>query len=396
MPAEDEKDSRIEELKKNLYSRNAPDIRKRRRLHFDQKSFNVASDWEHPPEEIFSDEALNQKYKKPGLSFFTKLLIGSALFFVIALGIGAYLVFKGSDIVSANNIDINLAGPVSVAGGEPAAFTVQVSNKNSVQLQVVNLAITYPTGTADPTDTTKPLTNYQILLPDLNPNAVDQQAVSAVFFGELNSTKTIQVTVDYRVPGSSATFTKEKDFDVLINSSPLTLSVDSFKQVNSNQELDLDVTVNSNSQEVVKNLLLKASYPFGFAFVSSTPSPIQSDNATWSIGDLPPNGKETIHIKGKIQGEDGDSRVFKFAIGVAGQSNSTTKTIATEYIAATQTVTIEKPFLSVNLALNNDQSVGDYIGQFDKPVQGQISWFNNTPSAVIDGEIDLNLTGSVL
>ena len=397
MPAENENDSRIEELKKGLYSRNAPDIRRRHHLHLQQKEFSVPSDWEHPPEESFSDEEANQRYEKPGMSFFTKLLIGSVLFFVLALGIGAYLIWRGSDIVSANNIDINLAGPVSVAGGEPVSFTVQVSNKNSVQLQVVNLSVSYPTGTANPADTTKALKNFQILMPDLNAGGTDQQAISAVLFGEQNTTKTIAVTVDYRVQGSSATFSKEKDFDILINSSPLSLSVDSFKQVNSNQELDLDVSVVSNSKEVIKNLLLNAAYPFGFTFTSSSPSPIQNDHATWAIGDLPAGGKAVIHIKGKIQGEDGDTRVFKFAVGVPGQTtNSTVKTIGTEYIATTQTVSIEKPFLSVNLSLGGDATTQDYIGQFDQSVQGQIAWFNNTTSAVIDGEIHLSLTGSVL
>ncbi|MEI6057842.1 MAG: hypothetical protein WCQ60_02620 [bacterium] len=396
MPAENDNDSRIENLKEGLYSRNAPDVRRHHHLRLQTKDFNVQSDWEHPPEEDFSDEDLNQEYKKPGMSFFTKLLIGSALFFVLALGIGAYLIWRGSDIVSANNIDINLAGPVSVAGGEPVSFTVQVSNKNSVQLQVVNLDVQYPVGTADPADTTKALKEYQILMPDLNPNSVDQQAISAVLYGEQNSTKTIKVAVDYRVQGSSATFSKEKDFDILINSSPLTLSVNSFTKVNSNQELDLDVSVVSNSNQVVKNLLLNAVYPFGFSFISSTPTALQGNHTIWSIGDLPPHGKQTIHIKGKIQGEDGDVRVFRFAAGAPAQSNSTVKTIGTEYIATTRTVAIEKPFLSVNLALGGDTSIQDFIGQFDQSIDGQVSWFNNTTSAVIDGEIHVSLAGNVL
>ncbi len=347
MPSDNQNDSRIEELKKGLYSRNAPDVRRHRHLNLQTKDFNVPDDWEHPPEQDFSDEDLNQRYEKPGLSFFTKLLFGSLLFFILALGLGAYLVFRGNDIVSANNIDINLAGPVSVAGGEPVAFTVQVSNKNSVQLQLVNLAVNYPTGTADPADTTKALKTFQILLPDLAPNGVDQQPINAVLYGEQNTTKTIQVVVDYRVPGSSATFSKEKNFDILINSSPLTLSVDSFKKVNSNQEVNFDVSVVSNSKEVVKNLLLNAVYPFGFTFISASPAPAQSDHATWVIGDLPPNGKQVIHIKGKIQGEDNDTRVFRFAVGVPGKTNSTVKTIGTEYIATTQTINIAIPKISL-------------------------------------------------
>ena len=398
-----EEKSKIEELKSSLYSRNAPDIKVRRHPRLHETQYDVEADWEHPKEDI-EETKLNTHYEPRHTSFFTKLLIASMIFFVIALGIGTYLVLKGSDLVSANNIDISLVGPVSVAGGDPASFNVQVSNKNAVQMQVVDVTINFPTGSADPTDTTKALKTLEQVLPDISPGGIDQLPVNAVFFGEQNTQKVIQITVDYRVAGSNATFSKEKDFNILISSSPINLLVDSFTEVNSNQELDLDVTVASNSKNIIKNLLLSGQYPFGFTFTGATPAPL-SDGKTWVIGDLPPGGKKEIHIKGTVQGQDGELRVFQFAVGVPGSGNGVgnssntgtfaANTIGTEYIATSQQVTIKKPFLSLALSLDGDSSTNDYIGSFDTPVQAEVSWLNNLPTSVIDGEIDLKLAGTV-
>jgi hypothetical protein len=120
--------SKIEELKKSLYSRTSPDIKTKRRLHFIKNDLEgIKTDWEHPVEEKEEVE-LNEKYVDHSMSFFNKFLIGSFIFFIIALSIGAYLFFNGSNIVSANNIDITVSGPVSVAGGSKASFDIQVFN----------------------------------------------------------------------------------------------------------------------------------------------------------------------------------------------------------------------------------------------------------------------------
>ena len=314
-----EEKSRIEELKKSLYSRVAPDIRTKRRLRFQKQEVDVQTDWDHP-QEIQEDVELNKKYKDTSMSFLTKLLIFSVIVFVAAIGIGAYLLFNGSNIVSANNIDININAPVSVAGGEPISFDVQVFNKNNVKLETVDLSVDYPAGTADPSDTSKELKGFRELIPDIDPNGVGQKTLQAVVYGEENSKKEIKVTVEYRVKGSNAIFQKEKTFDILISSSPLSLNVSSFKEVNSGQEFELTVTMTSNSKEVIKNLLLKAVYPFGFAYISSDTKTL-GDTTTWKIGDIPPGAKKTIKIKGKLEGQDDETRVFRFNTGAQSVRN---------------------------------------------------------------------------
>ena len=388
-----EEKSKIEELQKKLYSRTAPDIRVRRHPKLHENSYDVHSDWDHPTEEM-TEVRLNAQYEKHGMSFFTKLLIVSIIFFLGALGIGTYLVLKGSDLVSADNIDVTLSGPVSVAGGTSASFSAQILNKNSVQMQVVDLTVQFPSGTVDPTDPAKELKTFSKILPDIQPNGVDQHNFSAVFFGEQNSKKTIQVIVNYHVPGSSATFTKEKDFDILVTSSPINLTVNSFSEINSNQELSLDVTVSSNSNSVLKNLLLRADYPFGFSYESATPAALR-DNKTWIVGDLQPGGKKVFHITGIIQGQDNEIRAFNFAVGVPDGGSAVAPTISTQYIAASQQITVKKPFLTMALALNGDDGNGDFVGAFDSTVGADITWLNNLPTAVTNAEIHVKLSGSV-
>lgn len=394
-PPRRDEPSKIEDIKKGLYSRSAPDIRAKRRLHFREKTFDVKSDWENSPERAALDNTepveLNEEYVDHSMSFFTKLLIGSALFFAIAVGIGAYLVFNGSNIVSANNVDIEVSGPVSVAGGDILPLDIQVSNKNNIKLEVVDLTVDFPEGTANPDKITEEMKTFRQTLDDIEPGGVSQKTVQAVVFGEENSKKQITVKVDYRVKGSNALFYKEKIYEVLVTSSPIQLTVDSYKEVNSGQQFDLTVSLVSNSQQVLKNLVLKGTYPAGFSFISSNVKPV-GDNGTWKIGDLPSKGKKTITIKGKLEGQDDEDRVFRFVAGAASAKND--KFIGTQYITAAQSLTIKKPFISVNVSLDNDSGTGEYNAQFNSPVRIQVEWFNNLPTSVIDSEIHVKLSGS--
>jgi len=325
------------------------------------------------------------------MSFFTKLLIGSAVFCVIAIGIGAYLFLNGSNLISANNIAIVISGPVSIPGGEPVSFNVKVTNNNSTDLQLVDMAVSFPAGATDPNDTTKVLTSYDQLLGDMPAGWATSTSISAVIFGEENTQKEITVSLTYSVKGSSAVFTKRQTYDILINSSPITVTASSFSSVTSGQAFDMTVNLKSNSQNTLKNVLLKAQYPFGYTFISANLPPL-SDHATWKIGDIPPGGERSIVIHGTLQGEDTDSRSFQFSVGA--QSSGNAATIGTEYAIVEQSLTIEKPFITLGIGLDGDQTSGDHIGAFEQPERVAVSWFNNLPSSVSNVVITADLSGT--
>lgn len=383
--------SKIDELNKSLYSRSAPEIRSKRRLHFKSEDHEVQADWEHPVETEMEEVELNKKYKDNSMSFFTKILVLSVIFFVIALAAGSFLVFKGSNIVSANNVDININGPVSVAGGEPISFDVIVSNQNNIKLETVDLSVDFPSGTTYTEDSLKELKNFRELIDDIDPGGTGEKTLQAVLYGEENSKKEIKVAVEYRVKGSNAIFLKEKTFEILITSSPITMSVSSFEEVNSGQEFEIAVTLNSNSEEVIKNLLLKAIYPFGWSYISSDAKPV-ADTTTWSIGDIPPGGKKTIKIRGKLEGQDDEARVFRFITGAYSLTNN--KVIGTEYIATAQEVNIKKPFMTIGVSMDGDDEVQEYIGTFNDPIKVEVSYFNNLQTSITDAEIRVKLSGT--
>jgi hypothetical protein len=391
VPPPEEK-SRIEELKKSLYSREAPDVRTRRKLRWTEKPTEVKSAWERPPEEDMRPADLNSQYEDHSMSFFTKLLIASAIFFIAAVGIGAYLFFNGSNLISANNIDIAITGPVSIPGGEPVSFDVNVINKNNIDLQLVDMSVNFPAGTTDPSNPAQSLQTYRKLIGDLPTGASTKETVHALIFGEENVQKQITVVLTYGIKGSTAVFTKTQTYDVLINSSPITVTASSFKQITSGQEFDLTVDLKSNSQETLKNVLLKAAYPFGYTFISAN-IPAQSDKATWKIGDIPPGADRKVVIHGRLEGEDSDTRVFRFTVGAASPSDP--KQIDTQYTALSEDMTIEKPFISVGVSVDGDTpSSGDHIGQFGQSEHVTINWFNNLPTSVSNLTIDAKLSGT--
>lgn len=325
------------------------------------------------------------------MSFFTKLLIGSILFCVLAVGLGAYLFFNGANLISADNIDIAISGPVSIPGGAPVSFDITVTNNNNVDLQLVDMAVEFPAGATDPKDPTKELSTYRELLGDIPAGGKVKKTVNAIIFGEENLQKQITANITYQVKGSSNSFTKERSYALLINSSPVNLTVDSFKEIISGQEFEIKVSAKSNSQNTLKNTLVTVAYPFGFTFVSSDLKPLP-DNASWKLGDIPAGGEKTIVIRGKLQGEDTDTRVFKWSIGAQSLRNQ--NIIGTEYMSATQEVAISKPFMTVALSVDGGGQSETAIGQFNQPVRVELSWFNNLPNAVSDAQISVKLSGT--
>jgi len=390
MPPEEEK-NRIEELKKSLYSRGAPEVRTRRKLRFSDVNTDVKSQWDEPAEEPTEATPLNDEYKDRSMSILNKFLIGSAIFCVLAVGVGVYLFLNGANLVSGNNINVVISGPVSIPGGEPVSFGVKVTNNNNADLQLVDMSVAFPAGATDSKDPTKVLTSYDQLLGDIAVGQSTSTKVSAIIFGEENMQKTITATLTYKIKGSSAIFTKVATYDVLINSSPISLTASSFSSITSGQEFDITVTLKSNSQDVLKNVLLKADYPFGFTYISSNITAL-SDNATWRIGDIPPGGEQTVVIHGKLQGENNDTRTFHFTVGA--QSSSNASVIGTQYGTVTQDVALEKPFMSLALSVNNDNTTSDVVGNFGMPESVALNWFNNLSVAVTNAVITVDLSGT--
>lgn len=384
-------DGSIEELKKDLYSRQGHFNSGEHDIpSFKKHSVEVAGDWQSEelpkPRHMFSSSSAR-------LSFLKKLLLVSVIFFFGALGVSLFVFFGGSNIVSSNNVDISVLGPVSVGGGEPLGLEISIANQNNTTLESLDLLIEYPDGTRDAVDLNSPLKRYREGLGNVEKGQSVVKKVQAVLFGEESEVKNIDISAEYRVSGSNVILSKKKSYSVVISSSPVSVTVSSVKEINSNQDVSLTVDIVSNSTAVIQKLALSAAYPFGFSVVSSDPPAAWGGNF-WQLGDLKPGGKKRVVIRGKIAGQEGDDRTFQFTAGTESPQNE--NILGTNFLTVPQKITVRRPFVGIDVALDGDSQSDPYIAKVGKTVRVDVSITNNLATKITDAKVSVKPSGEIL
>ncbi|MDD5318374.1 MAG: hypothetical protein PHF79_00935 [Candidatus Pacebacteria bacterium] len=403
----DQEKDRIEALKKKLYSPNQP-LQQEKHRHILHPNKAVAPDrWQQKVAGVDGadgsdgstesasssvSDLLSEDVAQSYAPLFKKVFLFALVFFLVAASIAAVVFFRGSNVVSPNNINIALRGPVSIPAGEPLAVDVTVTNGNPSELLLADVVVTYPPGARQAKDLSSPLVSERIPVGTLASGQAYTLSIDPVLYGQENSQQDIKVSFEYRIPGSTAIFVKDKDYPIFIGSSPIVVNVSGVKEVIANQDVTFDVDVKSNSTQLIKNLILKAEYPFGFQFENATPDP-SPDNATWKIGDMPAGGETHILLKGKLSGQDGEQRVFRFSVGIADQTDPTT--INGLISDLSQTVAIKQPFLGVDITLDEDPS-SVHVVQGGASIRGQITWQNNLSVPLNDVTLQLKVGGDIL
>ncbi|HEY4489691.1 MAG TPA: hypothetical protein VJC12_00345 [Candidatus Paceibacterota bacterium] len=381
--------NKLEKLEERLYSRKF-EPGKSERFALGKDDAQESKSWED--KEGVSDlirTHLDDRDKKGKL--LKKILVSSIIFFAVAVLVSFFIFFGGRNAVSSKNIGISVSGPSTVAGGEILSLDVTVSNDNNVALRNVVLIVEYPNGTKVALDLSKELTRARETIDKIDARARLTKNFKAVLFGEKEEIKQIKFTLEYRLEGSSALFSKDKFFEILIKSSPVILELNYPNEVNSGKPFEIILSLSSNSLETLKNVLLTATFPFGFSFSDSEPRASDGNNV-WKIGDLESGEKKLIKIHGSIIGEDEDERTFNFSAGIEGREQNVIEANFTTSIA---TIFIKKPFISLSVTIDgkNPEDFSVIPGQKSKV---NIVWSNNLPETVNNMKIEAKIEGVVL
>ena len=205
-------------------------------------------------------------------------------------------IFGGSNVVSSQNIDISIEGPVTISGGEELSLQIAITNKNNVSIKLADLLIEYPNGTRSATNISDALPRHRETIGTLASGELIQRTVKAILFGSEDTQQNVKVTVEYRIDGSNAIFFTEKVYEVTLVSAPLSLSISNVSEITSGQEVEFDILITSNSNTIIKGALLSVEYPFGFEFISAAPSP-SFTNSVWDLGDIQPESNRKIKLR---------------------------------------------------------------------------------------------------
>lgn len=376
--------SKIERLKKALYSRNETLLPKEERSSISERNIDVPTTWGDEQSFQFTQENMSKKSKN---SFFNKFLLGSLIFFGVSLGVAAFIFFGGVNLISSNNLDIRIVAPSSISSGEELPVGLSVVNSNRTDLEDVVLFVDYPEGSQE-IGSDKTLSHDRVALGKVSKGGTAEYSIRTLLFGEKDSIKTFVFRIEYRVKGSNATFSKEKTYEVSIGSSPLLFEISYPKEINSGQDVKMIINITSNSSVVLKNSLIKIDYPYGFTYKTSSIKPLR-DNSIWNIGDLKNGDKKTLEVSGVLIGQNEEEKTFKISAGV--QSNDSSKDFDTELVEESVTVGIKKSFFDIQLSTSGGEA--REVGQ-NVPII--IKWKNTLPDKIYNAKIEAKISGNIL
>lgn len=378
--------NQIEELNRRLYSKDESLLRKRKRGTLHPHDYGISKIWKKKDEPTVAVETMPVK---PSSSMFKFIFFFSVGVFVLSGLYAGYTFLRGNNTVSNDNIDVNILGSSFTGGGDELTLEIEVTNKNSVPLELADLLVSYPKGSVEGSE------GEQVRLPRMTlgtvgPGKTSSQSVKVILYGEQGTQKTVKASLEYRVAGSNAIFVKDTVYSVTINSSPIALSLDVPKQVTSNQLFTMTIKVLSNAEKPIPNMLVRMEYPSGFIVNTSEPLAAIGDNM-WELGDMGKGMTKEIKITGSLQGQDGEERAFRVYSGEASATDRTT--LAVTYTSLLGTIIIKRPFLSTSILVNGADSTTNILNG-NQEVDIEIIWENNLETRLTDVEMTATLSGN--
>ena len=224
---------RLTRLQQKLYSPNTQfQVRGRKRLR--NKDYELQDDWEDKQAADFS-----QTIAKKKISIFAKIAAVAFVFFVASLSYAYFMFMSGDQTVSTNDVEITVIGPVAIGGGEELSLDIIVENNSNIELNTVDIVIELPEGTKSATNLQAELPRIRDGIGNIAPQSVVRENYRAALFGEEGTSQNITARIEYSVPGSNAIYTREKEFTIALQSSPIRVAIDTVKEITSNQEISI-------------------------------------------------------------------------------------------------------------------------------------------------------------
>lgn len=286
---------------------------------------------------------------KEGMSFGTKLLILSAFILVLSFSFTAWRVMSSRNVVSADNIDINLDVSPYIESGERSPLRVTVTNKNTIPLEATSITVVYKKGTGSQDQEEK--VNEKNDGGTLVQKGVLTQDYSLVFFGGEAEQRDVIVKFEYKVTGSNATFSKVVQTPVILKTPSMELSVDGPKSLSVGQSGTFSVTVKNNTSTTSQPSALVLTLPNSFVLESASPKPY-ARTTSWEIKSLKKGEQTVITFSGVMSGSSGEIASIRAVVGAVGQSSSD---IEVKYAESIYDIKLRQSPMLITVALDTDR-----------------------------------------
>ena len=378
----------IEKLRKRLYSR-GDKFNEVERHGVSDITVDVRRDWVVPETANALDTTPPQKSRR----YRWYILLSSFIILMLTAAATGLYMFSGGNQISSQNIEIAITAPNSLGGGERLDGQISVTNQNAVTIDAATLIVTYPDNAQTATEPKESLFERRISIDRLAPGEARNVPIEAIVFGEEGDEKVLQAQLEYRIENSDSLFYKDATpHNFRIISSPVTLEVSSVRQVSAGQEVEVDITLTSNTNQTFENLLVTAQYPEGFTYKSAIPDPDFNQNV-WRVTRLNPEESKTITVRGTVAGLADSALRLNVSVGPSLPNNqfiagATLTDSYTEFV-------IERPFINVMIEIGGSRE-NPVVLQAGSNADIRVEVTNTLDEPVYDMVVEAVPTGSAL
>jgi hypothetical protein len=374
----------LEKLKKQLYKKKGWVNQRLKREKLRPSADTAKTYWQKSPSEK-KDLSLTIEHMRKRRKFPFFLVFGLLFLAAAVVGLLFYIFTVGGNIISSRNIDLVIEGPSVVKAGEAGKWYILVTNNNKVSLELADLIINYPKGILS-------LKSEQLLkerrqIGKVLAGQTIKEEVHVFVLGKEDEQKEIDITLEYRTEGSNAIFAKSEKQIIKLSRSPIGISINTPKETESGQPITITVEAVSNSDAVLKDIYLKMDYPPGFQFLESSLEPAKGNDA-WAFGDLAPQDKRSLEIKGILEGEDLTELSFRASVGSLDDSED-----FSALNSMAESILLKKPFLNLGFLINGKDI--DIISG-GKSLAIAVPWKNNLPTEIRNARVNVKLFGRVV
>lgn len=338
------------------------------------------------------DSKIDKDKNRRKSSFAKRFFLLSILVLIVAVVYAGYHLFfseSREDFIS-KHIDIVMENAPFSRGGEPLPLSISIVNRNNVALKNIHIEVEYPRGSVE--DTRDDFEHIRIDLPDINPGEKVNKSLSVILYGEQGSTKKIKSTLEYNLPDSSLTYTKESTSELTISSSPIILEVDAPKEIAPSQLYTMRLRITQNTKTLPPGALVSITFPRDFNVESMSRQPT-FNVSTWALKTQKEGDYEDITVTGRFNSQEGDERSFRFFAGVPKDSGGTN--IETSYVSRTHVVSLARPILDAYLLLGNEKGKTIAVNP-DSSISGELVYRNRGSVAVVAPVFHLHVEGKAI
>lgn len=273
-----------------------------------------------------------------------KYVILFILLVVAVVGVTGFWYWQGGEY-SKDILKLEILGQKDAQAGDQVKYLVRFKNNGKVRLEEPELIFEYPEK-AIPTDDVSSRVIKQ--LEDIYPGEERMVEFLSNIFGKEGDILESKAWLTYRPKNLKARYESKTSFVTQIGVVPLTFEFDLPLKVESGEDIEFSLNYFSNMRDVLERLRIKIFYPEGFYFLSSTPKAL--DETEWSPPSLSPADGGRISIKGAIEGDENENKVFRAQLGVIKDGEFILLKEATEAVAITE------PSFFISQLINGSQN----------------------------------------